>query len=170
MSVRTTVKWALLAFAIGSLAFLAVKESRQWAATSKAAEQGRAVVGEAAPAGMPATNTSTTRIVAYYFHTTYRCATCRRIEAYAKEAIETGFAQELKSGRLEWRLVNVELPENEHFIQNYKLVTKSVVLSRIKDGKELEWNNLKLIWKLVGEKAGFVDYIQSEVRKYLEKS
>ncbi len=32
------------------------------------------------------------RVIAYYFHTTYRCASCRAIEAYSREAIESAFA------------------------------------------------------------------------------
>jgi hypothetical protein len=169
MNAKTITKSALLIFAFGSLAFLAIKESRQWSATSRAAGQGAAAVAATPPAGNRAPGAAPSRVVAYYFHTTYRCATCRRIEAYSREAIETGFAAELKSGKLEWRLVNLELPENEHFSQQYKLVTKSLVLVRITGGKEAEWANLKLIWDHVGEKAVFVTYVQTEVRKFLEK-
>jgi len=68
------------------------------------------------------------KIVAYYFHGTTRCATCRKIETFAHEAIQAGFGEALKAGSLEWRTLNVEEPANQHFIKDYRLYTKSVVL------------------------------------------
>lgn len=67
-------------------------------------------------------------LVAYYFHGNFRCQTCRKIEALSREAVESGFPEDLKAGRLEWRVINVEEPGNEHFIQDYQLFSKSLVL------------------------------------------
>jgi hypothetical protein len=114
-----------------------------------------------AKAGSPA------RVVAYYFHVTVRCQTCRAIEAYSKEAIEKGFAGDLKSGAIEWRLVNVQLPENRHFIQDYRLFTRSLVLVKVRNGKQVEWRNLERVWDLVGDKAQFQKYVQTNVKDYL---
>jgi hypothetical protein len=121
------------------------------------------------PAAAAAPNPQPDRIIAYYLHTTYRCATCRSIEAYSREAIDTGFARELKDGRLEFRLVNIQLSENRHFIQDYQLFTKSLVLVRMKDGKQVEWTNLDRVWELTGNRDAFVAYVQQGVRGYLEK-
>ncbi len=164
------VKTALLVFVLFSLGFLAVKESKRWATSDPVAAQERSAGSAVPTAERPAPKTQADKITAIYFHTTYRCETCRRIEAYSKEAIESGFARELANGRLEFRLVNVELPENQHFAQDYKLVTKSLVLIRTRDGKQVEWNNLGRIWELTGDHDGFVRYVQREVRAYLEKS
>jgi hypothetical protein len=111
------------------------------------------------------------RLIAYYFHGTRRCVTCRKLEAYTQEAIETGFAEELKAGTLAWRPVNTDEAENEHYRNEYQLYTKSVVLSERKDGQEVNWKNLNKIWELVrGEKAEFVKYIQDEVAAALGES
>ena len=48
------------------------------------------------------------RIIAYYFHGTARCMTCRKLEAYSEAALLSGFAEELESGVLEFRTVNVD--------------------------------------------------------------
>ncbi len=161
MSPRAIIKTALLVFVVGSLVVLAVKESRRWTAPDPVAAQ------EVSPAA--ASKAQADKIVAYYFHTTYRCPTCRRIEMYSREAIETGFAQELKSGRLEFQLANVELPENQHFMQDYKLFTKSLVLVRMSGGKQVEWTNLSRIWELTGDHDSFIAYVQQGVRGDLEK-
>ena len=109
------------------------------------------------------------KVIAYYFHTNTRCSTCIKIEAYSKEAIEKGFAEELKNGTLEMRIVNYENPENRHFMQDYKLVSKSLVLVNMVDGKQTEWTNLKLVWQLTGHKDAFLNYVRKEVRGYLAK-
>ncbi len=163
MNSKPIIKVALLVFVLGSLVVLAVKESRRWTAPDPVAAQGGSQTTAAAP------RPQTDKIIAYYFHTTYRCPTCRRIEAYSREAIDTGFARELKEGSLEFRLVNVELPESQHFVQDYKLFTKSLVLVRMKDGKQVEWTNLGRVWELTGDRDAFLGYVQQGVRGYLEK-
>ena len=118
----------------------------------------------------PAPSPGTHKVIAYYFHTNTRCSTCIKIEAYSKEAIEKGFPDELKNGILEMRVVNYENPENRHFMQDYKLVSKSLVLVNTVSGKQTEWTNLKLVWQLTGRKDAFLNYVRKEVRGYLAKS
>jgi len=107
------------------------------------------------------------RVIAYYFHTNTRCSTCIKIEEYSHEAIEKGFPDELKNGTLEMRVVNYENAANRHFIQDYKLVSKSLVLVNLVDGKQTKWTNLKLVWQLTGHKDAFLNYVRKEVRGYL---
>jgi len=116
-----------------------------------------------------ALQSGTHKVIAYYFHTNTRCSTCMKIEAYSKEAIEKGFANELKNGALEMRIVNYENPENRHFMKDYKLVSKSLVLVKMINGKQTEWTNLKVIWQLTGRKDAFLNYVRKEVRGYLAK-
>ena len=116
-----------------------------------------------APASQRAVKSQNTKVIAYYFHGTFRCSTCQTIEKYSKEAIEQYFANELKHGTLEFRPVNVEEPGNKHFIQDYQLVTKSLVLSLVSDGKETKWKNLPDVWQLVSDRDKFFRYIKDEV-------
>ncbi len=109
------------------------------------------------------------KVVAYYFHTNTRCSTCMKIEAYSKEAILQGFPDELKKGTLELRVVNYENPEHRHFMKDYKLVSKSLILVNTVNGKQTEWTNLKMVWQLTGRKDAFLNYVRREVRGYLAK-
>jgi len=109
------------------------------------------------------------KVVAYYFHTNTRCSTCRKIEAYSIEAIEEGFPNELKNGRLEMRIVNYQSPENRHFIQDYNLITKSLILVNLVDGEQTKWTNLKLVWQLTKSKDSFLNYVRGEVQDYLSQ-
>jgi hypothetical protein len=109
------------------------------------------------------------RFIVYYFHTTYRCVTCRKIEQYAQEAVARAFMKELSSGRMEWKLVNVEPLENRHYIRDYQLFAKSVVVSRVVKGQEKGYKNLQKIWELVGNKNVFQKYVEDELRTFMKK-
>jgi len=125
---------------------------------------------EEAPLPLTEVKSQNSKVIAYYFHGTFRCSTCRTIEQYSLEAIQTYFAKELGSGKLEFRPVNIEEPENKHFIQDYQLVTRSLVLSLMSDGKETKWNNLADVWKLVRDKDKFFQYVKDEVEKFLKET
>jgi hypothetical protein len=107
------------------------------------------------------------RVIAYYFHGAYRCPTCRAIEEYAREGLRDGFPDELQSGMLEWRAVNVEEPQNEHFTSDYELLTRSLVLVDMEGENQTRWKNLERVWDLVGDREAFVSYVQEETTAYL---
>ncbi len=109
------------------------------------------------------------KVVVYYFHGNFRCKTCRTIEAYSEEAITKGFADQLASGRLTWRVVNTDEPENKHFVQDFELVTKSLVLVEYLDDKVTRHENLKQVWQLVRDKERFLDYVRTATREFLSK-
>jgi len=107
------------------------------------------------------------RVVATYFHTTARCASCRKIEAYTHAAITAAFPREIDSGRLVWRLVNLDPEENRHFVKDYQLYTKSVIVAVEENGKQVRWKNLEKIWTLLGDEKKFQAYVQDEIRRDL---
>ena len=109
------------------------------------------------------------KIIAYYFHGNARCPTCHKMEQYTKETIEQNFKDELTNGLLVVKAVNVEEKENEHFVNDYQLYTKSLVISKIEDGKETQHKNLEKIWEYVRDKERFFDYVASEIKAYLEE-
>lgn len=106
-------------------------------------------------------------VVAYYFYTTKRCPTCKKIEAYTKESIETNFSRLLESGSLEFHALNLDEGENEKFIEEYQLTTKSVILVDYRDGERVDWKNLEKVWEYTGNREVFVDYVRDETLEYL---
>ena len=111
----------------------------------------------AAPAASPG-------ILVYYFHATTRCATCRTIEAYARETVTSKFATDIDARRLEWQTVNVDLPANRHFIRDFQLYTRSVVVVDAKNPKR--YKVLDRVWQLVGNKPAFQTYVEQEIRGF----
>ena len=111
---------------------------------------------------------SSAKVVAYYFHGTFRCPTCTTMEKYSREAIETNFQNALQSGKLEFKAVNVEERGNEHFVNDYQLYTKSLILSLVKDGKEIKSKNLDKIWEYSRNKQKFIDYVTGEISGFMK--
>jgi hypothetical protein len=74
----------------------------------------------------------------------------------------------MKEGKVVWRLVNLDEPANKHYIDDYQLYSKAVIVSEIRDGEEVRWKNLMKVWQLTGDKGAFEKYIRDEVRAYLE--
>lgn len=108
------------------------------------------------------------KVIVFYFHGNVRCSTCKRIERLTVEAVTETFGDELKNGLLELTIVNVEKPENNHFIKEYQLYTRSVIASEVKDGTEKRWKNLHKVWELVRNEEAFKHYIQKEIAGYLQ--
>jgi len=110
-----------------------------------------------------------TRLVVYYFHGTYRCPACKSVERQSKEAVEGDFAEEIKEGEVVYLSVNTEKPENRHFVNDYKLYFKSLVLSLQKDGKEVKWKNLAEVWTHVRSPDKYREYVRTEMTEMLKE-
>jgi hypothetical protein len=151
MTPRTGVTAVLLAFVAASVGYLAAGEIRR----------------PSPGAGPSAAASAEPRVIAYYFHATARCPTCLAIEGGARAAIERALPEELATGALEWRSVNVEEPENEHFVTELRITGSSLVLVREEGGRVSRWTNLERVWDLVGDDASFEAYVVESARGFL---
>ncbi len=107
------------------------------------------------------------RVDVYYFHGNFRCASCHRIELYTEGALDEFFSKELQSGELVYKVVNVDQKQNAHFVKDYQLYTRSVIVSLVKDGKEVEYKNLRKVWEYLGNKRRFYDYVKNAANNFL---
>ena len=113
-------------------------------------------------------------VVVYYFYTQPRCVSCMNIEKFTAEALKTELAKELKNGTLFWLPVDVKSEGNSHYIDEFQLHSKSVVVADYKGAKPdkdklLRSKNLEKIWELLKDKPKFIQYIQDETRAYLKE-
>ena len=108
-------------------------------------------------------------VVVYYFYTNTRCSSCKTIEAYTKEAVGKNFAADYKGWRVEFKGLNVEEEANKHFIQDYWLNSKSVVVQKFSGDKPLKWEKLEKVWQLLGDKFVFMNYVANETKKLVDE-
>ncbi|MEO8513955.1 MAG: nitrophenyl compound nitroreductase subunit ArsF family protein [Ignavibacteria bacterium] len=108
------------------------------------------------------------KLIAYYFHPTARCVTCRNIEAYSIEAINEW---EENSGRkVVWKELNIEDSVNEHYVDEYNLQFSSLVIARYTEGRKDKWKNLEETWKLVNDKDSFKKYVIFELNQFIKNN
>jgi len=158
MKSKTVISAVLLLFVVVSIVALIAKQSGE----SPAASTESATGDEAAN-----TPLLEDRVIVYYFHGNARCPTCLTLEEYSKETVETFFANDLQSGRVQWQVINFDETWNEHFLTDYDLSFQSLVLVEIKDGKEVRHTNLEEIWDLVGDKPAYFEYVRGEIDVYV---
>ena len=106
--------------------------------------------------------TSANKSIIYYFHGDFRCVSCHKIENYTKEVFAENF-----TNTMELKVVNVDDNENKHFLNDYQLYTKSVVVSKIKNHQEIAYKNLDKIWQYLGNEEKFKNYLKTEITNFL---
>jgi hypothetical protein len=165
MKAKPIITALLLAFVAVSIGYLVLRDNKTSAASTPTTSV-LSPTGPFVPAAV-AKPAAATPFVAYYFHSTKRCRTCMKIQAQSEEAITTALGEELKAGRLAWRLVNIEEAGNEHFATEYKVTGSTLVIAEVKEGKPVRFNKLDKTWDLVHDKPQFVDYVAREVLAFL---
>lgn len=106
------------------------------------------------------------RIVVMYFHRTQRCPTCLKMGGYTEEAVKTGFAQELKDGKVEFHSVDFQDKKNEAITKGYDVSGPTLIVAKVVDNKVADRKNLKEMWTKAGSKDAFTAYVQSNVKAY----
>lgn len=156
MNTRKVVRSLLLGFVLISIGFALGKEftlrsPRMTQATGPAPTTGPAAAGE--------------KVIVYYVHGTIRCVTCNKIEKMAHEIVQRDFASDLQGGRLEWRTANFQTDED--LAKRYDIVSSTVILVKVSQGREVESRKLGDVWIHVDSPPAFTAYVTGEIGKLL---
>ncbi len=145
---KPILRYTLLAFVAGTILYMGVREVR-----------GGAPVDEIAP---------TAKMVIYYFSEGKDCATCENIEATGHAVALEFFAEEIASGDVEWRSIDMDAPGNGHYATTYGLYTKSIVVAAYDNGEEIAFKNLDKLWDHVYDDDTLADYVAEEAQAFWE--
>ncbi len=110
------------------------------------------------------------QVVALYFHRTQRCATCKRIGALTEEAIVKGFAKEMKTKVVAFRLVDFQAQKNAELTGQFKIKGPTLVLTNAFDGEVLRSTSLPKVWQLVGKPEAFHACVRDGIATYLKQT
>jgi len=108
-------------------------------------------------------------ITVYYFYANPRCYSCQMIEDYTRFSVESNFKSDYNGYKVVFKAIDVGEPSNKHYIQDYWLTSKSVVIQKFIDEKPLKWQNLDKVWQLLGSKDTFVNYVTSEIKNLADE-
>jgi hypothetical protein len=90
-------------------------------------------------------------VTVYYFHSAIRCETCLQIEELTAAILVAHFSEELCSGQVHWRPLNMDLPENRHFSVEFKLSANALVVARTESSGVTTWKSVDDAWNLVNK-------------------
>jgi hypothetical protein len=110
------------------------------------------------------------KVVAYLFHSTHRCTSCNLIEDFTTKTLNEYFSSELQKKKLEFISIDVDQPQNRHYIKDYQLFTISLVIALYDGDKQEKWQNLDKVWDYLNDQEKFSQYIMTSIKSYLSES
>ncbi len=115
------------------------------------------------PGPRPTVQKEYLRTIVYYFHYSRCDAVCRSIERLTAQSLYTYFGNQLASGKLVWRSVNIDESWNKHFADDFNLKQQSIVMVVPAANRQIRWKALGEAGSLVNDRAQFMKYIRAEV-------
>jgi hypothetical protein len=130
-------------------------------------------LGCGSPNGDPVANNSSSdnstkveKIEIYHFHATQQCVSCKTVGAYAEETVNLFFSEELKSGKIVFGHINVDLPENAELVKKYG-VTGSSLWIGVYDSSGFHKEENVNVWYKINDKDGYLLYLKDIINKRL---
>ncbi len=153
MNAKTILKHAMLIFVWISVGFAVGREFPR---------QGAVLPADSGQAPAAGTALKPDRAVVYYFHGTKRCEGCNLVEQYAREVIDTQFADALRDGRLEWQ--SLDYTQQRELARRYEVAGNMIVVIPRRAGGDGEAYRLDDIMLRRHDKADFFDYVGWAIR------
>ncbi len=80
--------------------------------------------------------------------------------------MEERFSEQIKSGEIEFREINIDFPENKALAEKFQAGGSALFINAIKYGQD----NIKedtMVWQLAGESDKFQDYLSNKINGVL---
>ena len=115
---------------------------------------------------VPATKAD--KIEVFLFHATQRCTTCIAIGRLAGETVNEFFQPEIRDGRIEFREINIDLPENKDLANKFRASGSALFINAITNGKDNITEDVN-VWRLTQNETQFKKYLKDKIDSLLGK-
>jgi len=112
--------------------------------------------------------TKADKVEVFLFHATQRCTTCISIGRLAGETVNEYFQPEIKSGKIEFREINIDLPENKELATKFQASGSSLFLNAISNGQDNIAEDVN-VWRLTQNETQFKSYLKEKIDNLLGK-
>lgn len=113
---------------------------------------------------------SSAKVLAYYLHGTVKGSCCTSMENEFKAALAQNFPGQLQQGKVAFISIDVDKPENRHYLEDFQVPSRSLVLVLQKNGENVKWSNMVGVWLKLGDQEKFSQYVKDEVGKFLQEA
>ncbi|MCF7861875.1 nitrophenyl compound nitroreductase subunit ArsF family protein [Candidatus Woesearchaeota archaeon] len=107
------------------------------------------------------------KIEVYHFHGASQCFSCETIKSFAEETVNLYYKDLLDSGKMEFRSIDVSLPENKEIVNKYGATGSSLWIGTYINGKFLKEQDTN-VWYKVNDEEGYKSYLKGILDKRLE--
>jgi hypothetical protein len=101
-----------------------------------------------------------------FFHPVPGCDSCDQVGRYANDTVHTYFAPELASGRISYRDVNLNLPENRDIANRYGAYDNSLWIG-VQDERGFHSTEIIDIWYYAYNREEFMTYLRGVIGRAL---
>lgn len=115
-------------------------------------------------------NLNENQIVVYYFHRKFRCQSCDVLESTLQRTLQVTYADQFGAGRLAMCVINVDEPENRHYLEQFQILSNSIVIVRKKSGLVSSYKTLESIWDISQDREAIDQMLRTEVAGFLSES
>ncbi|MEI6587528.1 MAG: nitrophenyl compound nitroreductase subunit ArsF family protein [Candidatus Moraniibacteriota bacterium] len=156
---KTNIALIIGIMVVVGIAFFALKNNRSEAQSSaeKTTQENMSVQSKSAD-----------KVQVFLFHSTQRCVTCIAIGKLAGETVSEFFQSELRDGKIEFREINIDLPENKELAQKFKATGSALYLNAITAGADNIFQDTK-VWQLTTNGTQFKSYLKDKINNYFGK-
>jgi len=120
-----------------------------------------------AASGTPAE--ASDRVDVVYFHRTERCSSCQWMGEQTLWTVQNYFAQELASGRVVFRDVDVQKPESASLTKQYNSYGSSLFLNYVKGGQN-HIEQVADLYPFIGDQPRFTGQLRAKIAIGLQGS
>ncbi len=108
------------------------------------------------------------KVQVFLFHATQRCTTCIAIGKLAGATVNEYFQNELQSGKIEFREINIDLPENKELAQKFRASGSALLINAIYGGQDHISEDVT-VWRLTTNETQFKSYLKDKISNLLGK-
>ena len=108
------------------------------------------------------------KVQVFTFHATQRCTTCIAIGKLSEETIKEYYQDELKTGKIEVREINIDLPENKELAAKFQASGSALKINAIYDGQDHITEDTA-VWRLTSNPTQYKSYLKNKIDALLGK-
>lgn len=112
---------------------------------------------------------TTNRIEVLDFFGKHRCDACVDIERNTKNTLEKYFKDELENKKIIFKLIQWDIPENDALVDKFKAAGTTLIIYRIKDGKEYIDDITSFAFKKCENDTAFEEELKAKLETALKK-
>lgn len=108
------------------------------------------------------------KIEVVHFHGTQQCVSCITVGKFALQTIKDKFPDEYASGKIVFKEINGELPENNAMVMKYKASGSSLFINAIRNDVDTISEDTT-VWRLVNSESQYTTYFEGKLNSLLGK-